>query len=146
MTALTNDSIWEIMGTQGYTAGDDIVIPAGASTTITSPPPGTVLRGQLHRVTVNATANAAVQMRSILSNDNPQVVVVVNDSTNAIVLFPFKAIGAGATDTAENINGGQGGFTVASNASAVLFASLAQTKRKGSGTANTLNWSAATFT
>lgn len=145
MTTQTNDYIWEIMGTQGYAAGDDIVIGAGASTTITSPPPGFVLKGQLHRVTVNGTANAAIQLRSILSNDNPQLVILVNDSAAAVVVFPFKAIGSGATDTAENVNGAQTGLSVAAGATAVFFSSLAQTKRKGSGTANTLNWSASVF-
>ena len=142
MTALTNDYIWEIMGTQGYTAGDDIVIGAGAPTTITN---GPSIKGQLHRVIVNGTAGGAVQMRSILSNDNPQVVVIVNDSANSINVFPYKAIGAGATDTTENINGGQAAFAVASNQSACFFASLAQIKRKGQSTPNALNWSAAVF-
>ena len=143
MTALTNDYIWEIMVVQGFTAGDDIVIGAGAPTTITN---GPVVKGQLHRVIANGTAGGAIQMRSILSNDNPQFVVIVNDSANSVNVFPFKATAAGATDTAENINGAQSAFAIASNAAAAFFCSLAQIKRKGQSTPNALNWSAATFT
>jgi hypothetical protein len=146
MTQLTNDYIYEISGSQGFFFGDDIFIGAGAGTTISN---GIALKGQAHRIVnngVNVTANASLQLKSILSNDNPQLVIVINDSNQAVVVFPFKAVAGGAADTAENINGAQTGFSIAATTSAVFWSSLVQTKRKGgSGGANSLNWSAATF-
>jgi hypothetical protein len=140
MTQITNDYIYEVSGNQGFFFGDDLFIPAGAGTTAVA---GVPLKGQAHRIIANKTANAALTLKSILSNDNPQIVIVVNDDpTNAVKVFPFT----GGTDTGENINGVNTGFTIGAVTSAVFWSSLVQTKRKGgSGGANALNWSAATF-
>lgn len=143
MTQLTNDYIYEIIGNQQIPYGEDIVIGAGAGLTAQN---GYPVKGQSHRVIKNGTASAALVMKSILSLDNPQLVIIINDDpTNAVNVFPFKAFGVGATDTTETINGGSAGFAIAAVTAAVFWSSVVQTKRKGSGTTNTLNWSAATF-
>lgn len=143
MSALNNDYLWEVLGLQGFTSGDDIVLPAGSG--ITQATASAVAKGQLHRVTVSI-ANAAIQLRSILENDNPQLVFIVNDTANTVQVFPHKAIGGGATDTGESMNGvANAAFNITANNSAIFVSSLVQPKRKGGGTGSTpaLNWSAA---
>lgn len=143
MTQLTNDYIYEIIGNQQFPYGEDIVIGTGAATTQTGA--AYPIKSQCHRIISCGTSGAALMMRSILSLDNPQLVILINDSANSVNIFPFKAFGVGAIDTAENINGAATAFPVGSLTSAVFWASLVQTKRKGSATVNALNWSAATF-
>lgn len=143
MTQLTNDYIYEIIGNQQIPYGEDIMIPAGAGTTQQT---GYPVKGQSHRImnVGTGTASAALVMKSILSLDNPQLVILINDSTQTVVVFPFKAFGVGAIDTAETINGGAS-LSIPTLTSAVFWSSVVQTKRKGGPTVNTLNWSAATF-
>ena len=145
MTQITNDYIYEILGTQGFAFGDDIFIPSGASTTEATAIP---IKSQCHRIIANGTSTAALAMKSILSNDNPQIVVIINeDPTNGVAIFPFKATASGAVDTAETINGVTTAFTLAAATTAVFFSSLVMIKLKGGKNSTTpaLNWSAATF-
>lgn len=142
MTQLTNDYIYEIIGNQQIPYGEDIVIGTGAGTTAQT---GYPVKGQSHRIIACGTASAALVMKSIMSLDNPQLVILINDSTQTVVVFPFKAFGGGAIDTTENINGVATGFSIATLTSAVFWSSVVQTKRKGGPTVNSLNWSAATF-
>jgi hypothetical protein len=140
MTQLTNDYIYEIMGTQGYPCGEDIFLFAGAGTTAAT---GYAVRDQVHRV-ITSIANAALTMKSILTNDAPQLVVIINDSAQTIKIFPYTG---GTVDTTETINGATTGFSIATVTTAVFFSSLVAIKRKGGSGSTTpaLNWSAATF-
>lgn len=146
MSALNNDYLYEILGGQGFAAGDDIVLPAGSGTTQATA--GVIVKGQLHRVTVSI-ANAAMLLKSVLSNDNPQLVFVINDTPNTVQVFPYKAVAAGAVDTGEAMNGvANAGFSITANNAAIFVSSLVQPKRKGgaSGSTPALNWSAALLT
>jgi len=143
MSALNNDYLYEILGSQGFAAGDDIALPAGSGTTQATA--SIVAKGQLHRVTVSI-ASAAILLKSVLSNDNPQIVFIINDTGNTVQVFPYKAIGAGATDTGEAMNGvANAAFSITANNAAIFVSSLVQPKRKGgsSGSTPALNWSAA---
>jgi len=141
MSQAVNDFLYEILGGQGFTFGDDIFLFAGAPT---SQQAAGAIRGQCHRIVANAVANASLALKSILSNDNPQLVFLINDSANNVVVFPFKNFAAGAIDTGEGINGvANGSFTITPGNAAIFVASLVQAKRKGGASAGTLNWSAA---
>lgn len=142
MTQANNDFAYEQMGLQGFQAADEIYIFAGAPT---SQQAAGAIKGQMHRIVANGTANASLALKSILSSDNPGLVILFNDApSNSVVVFPFKAFGAGATDTAETINGGAS-FTVSAGNFAIFIATPIATKRKG-GTASTLNWQAQLYT
>lgn len=140
MTQVTNDYIYEICGNQQFPQGEDIALFAGAGTTALT---GYPVKGQVHRIISNPGATSALVMKSILSLDNPQLVILINDSANAVVVFPFAA--KQAPDNAETVNGGAS-FTLASLSTGVFWSSVVQTKRKGGPVVNALNWSAASFT
>lgn len=141
MSTLNNDYILEQLAVQGFVQGEEIYLPTGSLTTQQG---GYPVKGQLHHITFCNVANASLVMKSIMSNDNPGMVFLINDSANTVVVFPFKAFGTGATDTAETVNGGAS-FSVTSNNAAVFISSLVQPKRKGgsSGSTPSLNWVAA---
>ncbi len=143
MSQALNDYLYEILGTQGFPFGEDIALFAGASTTIGGAYP---IKSQCHRITQNAVANAALALKSILSNENPQLVFLINEAPNTVVIFPFKAIAAGAIDTAETVNGAQTGISLTTLNAAIFVSSLVQVKRKGGATGLTLNWSATILT
>lgn len=141
MSTLNNDYLLEQLAAQGFPQGEEIFLPTGSLTTQQG---GYPVKGQCHHITFCNVASAALVLKSILSNDNPGMVFLINDSANTVVVFPFKSFGTGATDTTETVNGGASFSVTASNA-AIFIASLVQTKRKGgsSGTTPALNWSAA---
>ena len=141
MSAQNNDFLYDQLGNQGFAAGEEIYLFAGAPTSQQAAYP---IKSQLHRVILNAVANASLVLKSILSNDNPGMVFIINDGANSVVVFPFKAFGGGATDTAETINGGAS-FSITAGNAAVLIASTPQTRRKGGvgSSAPPLNWQAA---
>lgn len=94
-------------------------------------------------------ANAALVMKSILSNDNPGMVFLINDSANTVVVFPFKSFAAGAPDTGESMNGvANASFSITAGNAAIFVASVVQAKRKGGSQGSTpaVNWSAALLT
>src|SRR5258708_9909943 len=98
MTQLTNDALLEqLCETYGIGAGEEIFLFAGASPAQGAGP----VKGQMHRIVVNNVANAALTMKSILSNDAPSFVWIINDGTQSVNVFPFT----GGTDTAEKMNG-----------------------------------------
>lgn len=142
MSQINNDYLIEQLANQGFTFGEEIALFAGAGTTAVT---GYPVKDQCHHVTTCSVASAALVLKSIMSNDNPGMVFIVNDSANTIVVFPFKASAAGAVDNVELINGATGGFAITSLNSAIFTASLVQQKRKGGagGTTPELNWSAA---
>jgi hypothetical protein len=143
MSQATNDYLYEILGTQGFPFGEDLAFFAGASITIGGAYP---IKSQCHRIVQNAVANAALMLKSILSNDNPQLVFLINESPNTAVIFPFKNFAAGAIDTTETVNGVQTGFSLTTLNSVILVSSLVQVKRKGGSQVATLNWSASLIT
>jgi hypothetical protein len=146
MSALNNDYLIEQLANQGFSESENIFIPASAPTT--QQPAGPV-KGQFHRIVANGTSGASLMLKSILSNDNPGMVWLVNDSANNVSVFPFKNFAGGATDTGESMNGvANASFSVTAGNAAIFIASLVHPKRKGgtSGSTPSLNWSAALLT
>jgi hypothetical protein len=147
MSQQNNDYLFEILGTQGFTSGEDIMLFAGAPTSQQGAYP---IKGQMHRIVACSVANASLVLKSVLSNDNPQLVFLINDSPNTLVVFPFKSFAAGSPpDVGESVNGVvNGSFSLTSLNAAIFVSSLVQSKRKGgsSGITPALNWSAALLT
>lgn len=130
MAALTNDALLECLAADGWPLGDEIFIPSGAGTTQAA---GLPFKSSAMRITANATANAAITLKSLLSNDAPTMCWVINDGANAVAVFPFSGEKTnGASNTA---------FSVTAGNAAVFVAVPAQVKRKG-GTSGggTLDW------
>lgn len=139
MSQAINDAAFEQWGLQGYTAGDEIWIGAGAPTSQQAALP---IKGQMHRIIACGTNGASLVLKSILSSDNPGVVIIFNDTLNGVAVFPFKAFGTGAIDTTESMNGTQNAsFTVSPISYAIFVASPVAVKRKG-GATPLVNWSA----
>ncbi len=138
MTTLTNDALLEqLCETYGIAASEELYLFAGASTAQGAGP----VKGQLHRIVVNNVANAALTMKSILSNDAPSFVWIINDGAQSVNVFPFT----GGTDTAEKMNGVANASQAVAAGQAALFMSIpVQIKKKG-GTSGggTFDWRAA---
>jgi hypothetical protein len=139
VTTLTNDALLEqLCETYGIGAGEEIYLFAGAPTTQAG---GGAVKGQLHRIVVNNVANAALVMKSILSNDAPSFVWILNDGAQSVNVFPFT----GGTDNAEKMNGVANASQAVAAGQAALFMSIpVQIKKKG-GTSGggTFDWRAA---
>ena len=133
MSALTNDALLEILSEDGWPVSDEIFIAAGAGTTQAA---GFPVKGSCHRIVANATASAALTMRSVKSQEAPSMVWLLNDSANTIVVF----CAAG-----DNMNGvANASFSITAGNAAVFARVPAQVKRKG-GTSGggTLDWRSA---
>jgi hypothetical protein len=121
----------EALGLDGYNFGDDLFIGSGAPIVQAG---AVAIKASAHRVAKNLTANAALILRSLLSNEyGGSLVWIVNDSTNDIRVYPFVG---------ENLNGAANSFlTVTAGNAAVLMRIPTQTKR-GGGTfgGGTLDW------
>ena len=101
----TNTAILGHLGRLGFSLDDDKT--AG---TASSQSGANAITGQVTRVT-SAVANGSMILRSILTSDAPNLCFVVNDSAQAIVLYPFSG---------ENMNGSaNAGLTIAAGAFAV---------------------------
>jgi hypothetical protein len=133
MSALTNDALYEQLAADGWPVGDDLFFGAAAPTTQAL---GAPLRASAHRVTANGTANASATLKSILSNEAPGIVWVINDGANTVAVFP-----AAGEKTNGTLNAS---FAVTAGNAAVFVPVPTQVKRKG-GTSGggTLDWRAA---
>lgn len=130
MAQLTNDALYEILAADAWPIGDDIYLFAGAPTSQSG---GGPVKGCVHRIVLNNQAAAALVMKSILSNDCPQMVWILNDGAQAAAVFCFPG---------EKMNGSaNGSFSVTAGNAAVFAAIPTQIKRKGGGSGGgTLDW------
>jgi hypothetical protein len=136
MSALTNDALYEQLAADGWPVGDDLFFGAAAPTTQAL---GAPIRASAHRVTANGTANASATLKSLLSNEAPGMVWLINDGAQTVAVF----CAAG-----EKMNGvANASFAVTAGNAAVFVPIPTQVKRKG-GTSGggTLNWSSALIT
>jgi hypothetical protein len=136
MAALTNDALLEALAADGWPVGDEVFIPAAAGTTQAA---GLPFKSAAHRVTANGTASASMTLKSLLSNEAPGLVWLINDSANTVAVFPFageKMIGVANAS-----------FLVTAGNAAVFVAIPVQIKRKG-GTSGggTTDWRASLIT
>jgi hypothetical protein len=140
MTQLTNDALLEQLGELDlFPQGDEIQLFAGSPTSQTGAYP---LKGVVHHITVNNVANASLAMKSILTNEAPSFVFVVNDGAQTVNVFPYKQP---AANSQESMNGVANASQAITAGQACMFMSTPpQLKRKG-GTvvAGTLDWRAA---
>lgn len=133
--SLSNDSLLEALGQEGYTIYDGLAAPNASSQNT-----ATKLIGQACRVTTSV-ANGSLILPSILSNEASPLVYVINDSPNAVLVYPFlSSVTPEKMNTTNNASlsipaGGWGHF----------IKTPAQTK-KGGGTQGTINWSASAAT
>lgn len=137
MTQLTNDSLFEQLAEIGFTLGEQIYLFAGAPTTQAA---GAPVKGALHEIVVNNQAGAALVMKSILSNDAPSFVFLINQGAQAVSVFPFKQ----PAGSQESMNGvANASFSVTAGNAAIFMSVPVLLKRKGSGSGGTLDWRAA---
>src|SRR5260370_602064 len=109
VTTLTNDALLEqLCETYGIAASEEIYLFAGASTAQGAGP----VKGQLHRIVVNNVAGAALTLKSVLSNDAPSFVWLVNDGAQSANIFPFVG---------EKMNGTLNASQALASAQAVLL-------------------------
>lgn len=102
----TNTAIIGHLGRLGWSLDDDK--SAGSASSQSG---ANAITGNLSRITV-AAANGSMILRSILSRDAPNLCFVVNDSANAIVVYPFAG---------ENVNGALNtALTIAAGAFAIF--------------------------
>src|SRR5260221_4450128 len=105
--SVANLSLLQQLGSVGFwNTDDEIVLPSTALNTQTGAYP---VRGETVRVTV-APATASMILRSVISGDAAPMTFVVNDSANAINVFP--AVGEqnnGVTNAALSIPARQTG-------------------------------------
>lgn len=139
MSQLNNDALYEALSANGFSFGDDFFFFAGAPTTQAG---GASFKSEVHRVAANAVANAAMVLKSLLSNDANLFSSLINDSPNTVTVFPAKQA---ASLPQESMNGvANASFAVTAGNSAIFIGTPVQIKRKG-GTSGggTLNWAAA---
>jgi len=136
VTQLTNDALYEQLGSDGYAVGDDIFIFAGAPIVQAG---AVAVKAQVHRVVKNLTVNAALIMRSKLTNDAPPFAWLLNDGANDIRVYAFVG---------ELMNGTLNNFFTVTAGNAALFVGIpTQLKRKGGFVvAGTLDWRPALIT
>jgi hypothetical protein len=94
---------------------DDLVSAANATQTAAVP-----LTGAFHRVTAGA-ANSSFIMKSMLSKEAPNIVVVINDGANSVNVYP--AVGDtmnGVANAAQAVGAGATGIFVRTNESDTL--------------------------
>ena len=136
MSQLTNDALLEQLVELGVNLGDEIYLFAGAPTTQAG---GGPVKAALHRIVVNNQAGAALVMKSILSNDAPSFVWLINDGVQAVSVFPFKQ----PTGTQESMLGvANASFSVTAGNAAVFMSIPVLIKRKGSSSGGTVDWRA----
>src|SRR5258706_11609924 len=132
MSQLTNDAIMEVLSEDGWPVSDEIFIGAGAPLTQAG---GQPVKGSCHGIMQlgAGTANGAVVMKSVKTQEAPSMVWLLNDSAQAVAVF--CALG-------DSMNGTpNGSFSLTAGNAAVFCRIPAQIKRKG-GTvaAGTLDW------
>jgi hypothetical protein len=123
------------MGLNGFFILDDVNIGTG----LTTANKGVAIRTPVIRI-INSVASGAVVLPDLITNDNAGgLIVVINDSTQTVTIFPFPS-------ASQTVNGGAS-VTVASNASYVLY-SVPKLFRRGGyvGTASGTDWRGATIT
>lgn len=138
MTQQTNDALLEVLSEDGWPIGDEIFIGTGAGT---SQAAGLPVRGAAHRIMQlgAGTANAAVVMKSVKTQEAPSMVWLLNDSAQAVAVF------CGLGDSmAGSLNGS---FSLTAGNAVVFCRIPAQVKRKG-GTSGggTTDWRPALMT
>lgn len=122
-----NDALLYNLGIEGFpTTGDQ-------TANQTTQALGTPVIGSVLRV-VSAVANGACTLKSSLSNEASPMVFVVNDSTQAIKVFPSVGESQGGTANAS--------LSIPAGQSAVFVRVPVQTI-KGGGGGGTLDWRSA---
>jgi hypothetical protein len=136
MSQATNDSLLEALSADGWPLGDEVFIPAGAGVTQAA---GLPFKSSAQRVTGNGTANAAMTLKSLVSNEASGVFWLINDSANNVAVFPFSGEKMNTVLNAA--------FSVTAGNAAIFVPTPTQIKRKG-GTSGggSLNWAAALIT
>lgn len=135
MTQLTNDALYEQLMELGIMPGDEINLFAGAGTTQAA---GVPVKGMLHRIVACSVASASLTMKSVLSNDAPSFVWLINDSPNTVAVFSFPG---------DHMNGTLNGNQTIATLTAALFMSIpVLVRRKGGASGGgTTDWRAATL-
>src|SRR5258708_34961232 len=133
MAQLTSDALLEALAADGWPVGDEVFIGGAGGTTQAA---GLPFKSAAHRVTANGTASAAMTLKSLLSNEAPGLVWLINDSANTIAVFCFAG---------EKMNGvANASFAVTAGNSAIFVAVPTQIKRKGGASGGaTLDWRSA---
>ncbi len=124
-----NDALLYNLGLTGFPVYDDVFIATAQITQALSVP----VFGELTRV-VSAPANGALILKSLLSNDAPPLVFVVNDSAQTIVVFCFKG---------ENLNGSLNGSLSIPSGQSGIFVRVPPTAAKGGAGVGTTDWRSA---
>ena len=132
MAQVTNDALLEALAADGWPLGDEVFIGGAGGTTQAA---GLSFKSAAHRVIANGTVSAAMTLKSLLSNEVPGIVWLINDSANTVAVFCFAG---------EKMNGvANASFAVTAGNAAVFIPIPVQIKRKGGASGGaTLNWSA----
>jgi hypothetical protein len=131
----TNDSLLYNLGLSGFPVTDNNACP-NASSQATA----TRIIGDAWRVTTSV-ANGSAILPSILSQEAPPLVFVINDSPNSIKVYPFlstaspELMNTSANAALTIVAGGWG-----------MFVKVPPLTTKGGGTQGTSNWSGSTGT
>jgi hypothetical protein len=122
-----NDSLLYTLALAGFPVTDDVALSSTAQATAAP------VIGDLARV-VTSVANGAMMLKSSVSGEAPPICFVVNDSANAVKVFPF--VGESLNGTANNslsIPSGQSG----------VFIRVPPQIAKGGGGGGTIDWRSA---
>lgn len=123
----------------------DLTAVAAASSNLT----GTATRvpSSLNTYTV-VPSTGVVVLPSLLTGEGNWPIIICNDGANALTVYAYADVGGHAekiNGTASTFGGATGGVSIAAGSAGVFFAEDIPKGRKGSSTANSLNWSAQVF-
>jgi hypothetical protein len=126
----TNDALLYNLALSGFPVNDNISCP-NASSQATA----TRATGDAVRVT-NSVANGSMILPSILSQEAPPLIFVINDSPNAIKVYPFLS-----TVSPESMNTTNNAALTIAAGGWGMFVKIPPLTQKGGGTQGTSNWS-----
>lgn len=144
MSTLT-DAMRDVFALLNLAEVTNLTAVAAGSSNLT----GTAIRlpGQLNTFTVVPSTGVAV-LPSLLTGETSVPIVVLNDGANALTVYAYNdPVGhpEKINGTASTFNGATGGLSINAGSGAIFIPEDVPKGRKGAGTANNLNWSAATF-
>lgn len=126
--SVANDALLAVLGQQGFPVNDNLAAPNASSQTT-----ATRCGSSINRFTTGV-ANGSAVLPSSVSNEAEPITFVINDTPNAIKLFPFSG---------ENQGGVLNAFLSIPAGQAAIAIRVPAQIGKGGGGGGTLDWRSA---